>query len=613
MEFNDPQSLLRRRLSLGLLSLPAASALTACSDLPRRVAEAVLPDPPPYPAFTNKAEVEAQAQRMSDVLEAHILRWLQGAGPAEIPLALMPPGLSDDITNIRLVGPDTLTAAQQWIVRPAELMRPGDVLNFERLRGYYPDPHVTYAVPGVFVLPFGTEVVLEGEFPRARFFDVQVSPPFDPAFYYYGGMFGAPEVPIVDIDIDPLAGHVNPFRVGADRNATRRSYRIELTMVRGNGVALEPAYREPYFRAPGNRRLGSAIQYQGPLGRKGMKGGHGRGEWDGGTLWLRYYAPDSAAGPLAGVALPSVHYRLRPELRAGLPNGGRFYITCEHSKRTLMFNREHKARVTAPAEPDPASMGPSQGWGRSLDIFEDGIAAIFQRVGKTSEADKAQGRALIRGLVARGAELPAPGYYMSSNSRVPYISYLGRGMSLGPGRILVLTGTLPRFPRTRAGEARMGSGQVRYFSITTYPEPDWLDLDWIGIPHSSVMDDEIVTDAQGRYVIVWSRPQDRPRNANAAAGVTWLDWGPAATQGLVIRWMSVHADWRDPRTVPDSTNISYRQASWFHPEHDPSILGHNDQSGLLRHFQPVVRYPTRASFEALGSAVIGDRAPIWSP
>jgi len=605
MQFDDLPSLLRRRMSLGLFAVPALApiGLAGCADIPRRVTDAVLPPPPPYPGYADKATIEAQAQAISDALLQHITRWLDGKGPAEIPMSLMPVGMPLDVSDIRLVAPESVSVDSQWIVRPAELMAPGDTLDFSRLRGYYPDPHVTYAVPGIFVLPFGVKVVIEGEFPRARFFDLQVSPTFDPAFYYYGSMFGAPEVPIVDVDIDPLPGHVNPFRAGADRGATRRSYRVEYTMARGNAALIEPAYREPLFRAPGNRRLGSAIQYQGPFGRPGTRGGHGRGEWDSGTLWLRYYAPDTAAGPLGGVPLPRVHYQM--------PDGRRFYITCDKRQRDASINRQHPAVRTDPLEPNPELMGGAVGWGRSLDIFEDGLSAIFQRVGKTTPEDKAQGRALAKGLVARGADLPAPGYYMSSNSRVPYISYLGRGMSLGSGKLFVLTGTLPRYPRTRAGEARMGGGQLRYFSITCYPEPNWLDLGWIGIPHASVMDDEITTDAQGRYVIVFGRAADRPKNATAAAGVTWVEWGPAGTQSVVLRWMSVHAEWRDPRIVPDSSNISYAQASWFSPKHDPSILGRNDQSGLLGVHQPITHYLARSEFEALGPRVAAPAVPPW--
>jgi hypothetical protein len=275
LQFNNLQGLLSRRAALGLVTAPAWLTLPACGDLPRLVADSVLPEAPPYPAYASKAAIEDQAQRLSDALQAHVVRWLDGQGPAEIPFDLMPPGLATDVKNLRLVKPEAITPTEQWLVRPAELMGPGDRLDFERLRGYYPDPHVTYAVPGIFVLPFGVRVVLSGEFPRARFFDVQVSPPFDPAFYYYGASFGAPA---------------------------------------------------------------------------------------------------SASSPLAGVALPKVHYKM--------PDGRDFYITCDATERLANFNGLHKARASEPTEPIPELIGPQQGWGRSLDIYEDGLSAIFQRVGK---------------------------------------------------------------------------------------------------------------------------------------------------------------------------------------------------------------------------------------
>jgi hypothetical protein len=42
-------------------------------------------------------------------------------------------------------------------------------------------------------------------------------------------------------------------------------------------------------------------------------------------------------------------------------------------------------------------------------------------------------------------------------------------------------------------------------------------------------DDETVLDAQGYYTVVISMPQDRPRNATKANGVTWLAWENAST------------------------------------------------------------------------------------
>ena len=124
--------------------------------------------------------------------------------------------------------------------------------------------------------PFGTQVIVEGQFPHARFFDLQPTAPFWPEAYRYNGYAGVGEVPLVDADIDPLPGHTNPFRVGADRNATSRGYQVSLVLKQGNPVELEPAFRPPAYRAPGNTRAAGGIAYQGPWGSD-RQHGHGRG------------------------------------------------------------------------------------------------------------------------------------------------------------------------------------------------------------------------------------------------------------------------------------------------------------------------------------------------
>ena len=185
------------------------------------------------------------------------------------------------------------------------------------------------------------------------------------------------------------------------------------------------------------------------------------------------------------------------------------------------------------------------------DIFHTGLVGIFTAVGKTSPEDKAQGRALVRGLAAKAADLPEPGSAMSSNSRVPYISYLSRGLALEADHVAVLTGRLPSHPRTLDGNPTMeAETQVRYFSITAYPEPDWFNPESFGIPHASVMDEQIVTDDDGWYCIVYSRPGERPANATAGRGATWQNWGNVSTCGWTIRWLTVDGGWRDAAIVP---------------------------------------------------------------
>lgn len=565
--------------------------LSACN-LPKQVVEAILPrHAPRYPDYKDKRAVIREAQAISARLTDYIRAWHQGKVPATIPAELIPDGIDPELTNFHLLHPSEVKSSSEWIVRSAEKINP---LALHQL---YPDPHATYLVLGVFFAPFGTKVIMDGEFPHSRFFDVQVSPPLEPQFYYYDGSYGIPEVPIVDVDIEPLAGHSNPFRRGAFRNVNKISYQLTWTLTLGNGAQLEPAYKPPYFRAPGNHRYASAIQYQGPLAdpkSEFHKFGKGKGVWNTGAFWVRYYAPDLVAGSLGGVELPRVLYEL--------PTGEQFFITADFNKLEKAINKTRAAWSTRGTDPGP-NEGASIGWSHDFDIFEAGLAAVFQSVGKTSEADKTYGRDLTLGLTSRGMLQPPPGNYESSNSRCTYISYLGRGMSINKGHLAVLSGRLPKTPMTRQGETTMQGGQARYFSITSYPDPNWLDLSIVGPALTSLMDDEIVTDSDGRYVIVYSRQADRPRNAYPRNGVTWVDWGDIAHQGWVLRWLSVHPDWRDPQIVPDLSNLPYETTSWFSPLYDATLTGMNSHQGKLGTYQPKVEYLSQKKFEELGNTV----------
>jgi hypothetical protein len=581
------------------LSLFTALVIAACN-ISQLVVNSLLPEPPPaYPHYQDKRVALAQAREISDNLEAYIRAWLRGEVPAEIPDNLILKGTDFGIKNYRLLKPEEVRAQEQWIIRQAQ------PIDRNALLGLYPDPHVTYLILGVFYAPFGTKVIMEGEFPHARFFDVQVSPPLDPAVYYFDGKFGSPEVPIVDVDIEPLPGHANPFLVGADRNATNRSYQLTWTLVADNGPRLEPAFRPPHFRAPGNHRYASAIQYGGPLGDPDSEYsqlGHGLGVWESGAFWVRYYAPDLDTGSLGGVGLPKVLYEL--------PTGEQFYINADFSEAEQQVNQTRGNWETESAEPDELE-GPGVGWSHDFGILQTGISAIFDSVGKTSPEDKAFGRALELGLTGRGMHQPPPGNYESSASKCIYISYLGRGMTIGEGKVAVLTGRLPTTPRTRKGERVVNAAQARYWSLTSYPLPDWTDLSFIGPAYTSIMDEDIVTDEEGWYTIVFSRAEDRPQNAVPEHGVTWVDWGTIATQGWVLRWLSVFPDWKDLNIVPDVTNLPYEKTSWLSPQYDPSWMGFNNRNSKLGDYLPVVHYLTKAEFESLGGNLNPQTIPEW--
>jgi len=120
---------------------------------------------------------------------------------------------------------------------------------------------------------------------------------------------------------------------------------------------------------------------------------------------------------------------------------------------------------------------------------------------------------------------PANGANLYPNPDNVYVATI---TSHHPGRVIVLRGRAPTFPDTRAGDPPWKPAQLRYWSLCSneYRKP---------YPVSAcVADFETAIDADGWYTFVVSTPEDRPPNANAASGITWLDWGDTTVDGLLL-------------------------------------------------------------------------------
>jgi hypothetical protein len=558
-----------------------------------------IPQAPVYP-YQDRGTVTETARCISGALESYVKAWLDGRATAAIPEVFLPKGYNTkDYSDIHLVPPEDIKPEQQWAIRQAE------PINLNALRGSFPDPNVTYIVIPHLYAPFGSTLVIEGQFPHSRFFDIQVTPSFDADNYHYDANTGVGEVPIVDADIGPLPGSVNPFRVGADRNATNRNYRMTYDLEIGDPVALNQAFRPPYFRdsSQQNRRVGGALMYQGPWGKAG---GHGRGLWDFGQVWIRYYAPDASQGAFGGVPLPKAYYQL--------PDGRKFFIAADLTSFIKRSNQRVAAPVNAPVEPNAAKLeGADMGWFKQTGIFKAVVAGIAI---STQWAGKQYVRDLDRGVTSRSEDLPAPHNYEQSATSATYVDYLVRGMSLGAGKVVVLTGKLPTFPQTRNGESTFSAAQMRYWSLTGYIVPSdesflsALDPNNpIGLAIHAVRDDEITLDANRRYVIALSRPEDRPANANASSGVTWVNWGPNARVSWTLRWMSIGPEWTFPLT-PNPQLVGFG-SDWASANYNKALTGNNDSSGVMGEYQPQIHYLTKAQFEAQGTPVQATAVPVW--
>jgi hypothetical protein len=565
----------------------------------------IVPQPPayPYPAANNEA-ITDQAKCISAAFERYVTAWLDGRVPSEIPSAFLPPGVNlKDFPRWRLVKPTDIAAQDQWGVREAHPIDP------QRAMGFFPDPHVTYVVLPAMYLPFGHRVVVQGQFPHARFFNLQVTPSFDPASYHYDGGIGVGEVPLVDADIEPLPGHTNPYRVGANRQATQRSYRAVFKMAVGDPVKLNAAFRPPYFRdstSKSNERIGGAILFQGPWGVKGSSG-HGRGLWDVGQLWIRYYRPDAVKGALGGVPLPKVHYET--------PEGRQYFVAPDIKPFADRANQRIALSPTPALEPPPnRPYNASIGWFKQVGIFRAVIGGVAQN---TNLAGQEYVRLLDKGVAGRGFDLAPPNNYEQSATSATYVDYLVRGMSLGNDKVVVLTGKLPTFPATRNSDPVMRAAQMRYWSLTAYEVPSGWEIIRtlfgstrpIGLETHAILDEDVVLDNQRRYVIALSRAKERPLNATAQNGVTWVDWGPSSEISWTLRWLTVGPEWTHS-SAPTPQKLGSR-ADWASADFDPRVISTNHHNGAMAEYLPRVHYLTRAEFERLGNAVSMDRIPLW--
>lgn len=551
-------------------------------------------DTPSYP-HTNPDQLRQEAQNWSDNLENYIKAWMDGSVSALIPDSLLPNGYDTSFgKTFRLVEFDNIDYSKQLLVRPAH------EINADSLMHSFPDPNCTYMGDFQFILPFGAKLVIEGEFPYARFFDIQVTPSFHPEVYHYG-YGGEGEVPLIDADIEPLPGHTNPFQPGAYRNAVNRSFHAEFTTAIGNSWNLNEASRPPH-RQSGNNRYVSGLVYEGPWAdsvwvANHASFGHGRGVWNTGQLWIRYYAPDSGKGWKAGVDLPHIWYEL--------DDGRKFYIEkdIEHANKNV--NSKHSPQRAFPKEPAEYH-GSSLGWMKQWDIILAGLEGIAQHHGIW---DKKKVRELFLGITGRGEDLPGTRGSEPHKTGVTYINYLIRGMSLGEQKVVALTGKLPTFPDTWNNADTMKTAQMRYWSITGYDNS--LIMEGLsGLAAHCIRDDQIVLNEQREYIIMLSRPEDRPQNATRENGITWIPWGTAEEYSWTLRWMTVAPEWEFDLS-PDSELLPWAETSWSGSRLNPDLIATNSHNGILGEYLPRIHYMTSDEFSALGASPEMDDLPLW--
>lgn len=552
-----------------------------------------VPDPPKYPFIANYDSLNIEAQKISDSLEWYIKQWYYHNAPSTIPTRYIPKGYDTGrYKQIKLIKYEDINLKDCWLRRgPHEI-------DFKKLYGSFPDPHVSYFLAPVLLVPFGGKAIIEGDFPYCRFFNVQVSPPFDAHEYRYDKWSGKGEVSIVDADVVPLPGNNNPFLPNADRTVKDRAYQIVYEMALGNPSKVDPTHHPPY-RGDGRIRYGSAIQYQGPWSMD-KKRGHTRGIWDFGDIWLRYYAPDNPKDADAGVKVPKLYYQLK--------TGEKYFVTANYEGLIKASETTMAQRIKGNSDPAPYN-GPNIGWDKQFGIFLQISSGVSKALYREKEKDKEYVRKLDLGVNGRGENMPPPACYEPHATTCAYAAILTSGTSIKKGNVFVITGKLPTFPNTRNGEKVFKPAQCRYWSITTY-DAEFPFSKVKGLEQTSVMDDELVLDKDRKYILVYSRPEDRPINATKENGVTWVNWGYTCTQSFTIRWISVVPEW-DFKQSPSEVNLPWAKSTWSGTQFTKGYIGQNDTTGFLGGYHPVKHYMSKKDFESLGNKLDAYKIPDW--
>jgi hypothetical protein len=383
----------------------------------------------------------------------------------------------------------------------------------------FPDSGAVYWTASI-TMPPGSKIVFQGEFPHARYTSYNV----------YSSTTHGPTDNLHDISIVPNPGSTNPFQVGANRNASKRAYTV--TMLDQTPPAARAA-NTLYAAVPGQTQQ---------------------------VVMLRIYEPDDfTPRTLTGgepLPTPVLH------LADGSVQTGQAECQTLHALRgplplTTLPKALYDSLRDQPGKPATFPAAPTPLF-RTFYNIPFTLACWYQ--------GNCTGSTALTG-----------GQYSNIDNR--YVAaFVNRGFNAGP--VLVLRGKLPTTPNTGLGVARMGAGQLRYWSMCQN------ESIFTTKGAGCVYDSEVPVNKQGYYTIITSLAKDRPSNATAKCGVAYIPWPKNGdgdghlNDGLLIM--------RNMLPSP----------SFHHAIQDTTVPG--DEQHVLGPYYPRGQYTTKTAFQKLG-------------
>ncbi len=333
------------------------------------------------------------------------------------------------------------------------------------------DPYINVAYPdkgafywsAIVTIPKDAHLQIKGQFAHSRYM----------SFVSYKANGQAVES-LPDYRIKPDVGSTNPFLVGGDRNAAKRNYSVN--------VALRADDKEAgagqMVAGDGRNILAAPIQESGAI-----------------SIVYRIYVNDKAHPVSGGEPLPSAELTLAD---------GRV-LTGEAACAALNSRQPFVADITALGVPFATyrtlkdQKDRPVTWPAQPDIewhVQHSRPAIFSIFTGNHEAMTARG----------GGE-----FYPNPDNR-----YLRGYISTKFGPVLMLKGKMPTTPKTANGDAKMGEGELRYWSLCS-------DMVMVNSRTTDCLyDEEVPLDSKRNYIIIASKEKDRPRNARPECGIAWI-------------------------------------------------------------------------------------------
>lgn len=381
----------------------------------------------------------------------------------------------------------------------------------------YPDTGATYWASNM-PIPDGGYLEISGRFPHARYLSLTT---YSPQSAAVDGLN--------DAAIDPDPGSSNPFRADADRTTADRSFTVRL--VKG--------------QAPQQDRPANTLYTTSADGARSAANNSA-------VFVMRVYLPDHGTNMAGGVPLPTV---------------------------TLVDATGHRTPITACAPVTDPAPPADPGTGGSLLATPGGLFGIdpprwtkftnlATGVAGLLLGNEITGDTVLPEVRALTTQLGGSGGFFEN----PDNKYIATGMDTGLGQVLVLHGKAPTTPHTLDGQSRMGTGEVRYWSICT-------NNPYTTAVYQCAYDEQIPLAPDGTYTIAISTGPNRPTNATPTCGITWLPAGPLPQSALLLRNM-----------LPATT----------FPNAIQTLTPGQEHQGMGPYYPGGTYYKTVADFEATG-------------